>query len=145
MSNYWEGVFVCVFVVVAVPSSVPTSEGPLPLRSSRRSYFRPHPRLIPHRGPAPRGSQEETSDFSWAVIRRRHCSAAESLSWCSVVPALIQQTQDIACYARYAGSRRELKGLKSIAVCKSVSYIQSGQALSCESFLNADPPPPPAA
>ena len=127
---------------VLVPSSVPTSEALLPRRSSRRSHFRPHPGLFRHGGSAPRGPQEETSDCWWAVIRRRHCTAAESLPLRSIVPVLIQHTQDTACNARYAGSRRALKRLKLIAVCKSVSYNQSGQALSCESFLNADPPPP---
>ena len=50
-------------------------------------------RLIPHHGPTPRGPQEETSDCCWAAIQRR-CTAAESLWWCSVIPVLIQHTQD---------------------------------------------------
>ena len=42
-------------------SSVSTSEAFLPRRSSRHPYRRRRPRLIPHRGPAPRGPQEVTS------------------------------------------------------------------------------------
>ena len=59
-----------------------------------------HTRLIPHRGPAPRGPQE-TSHRWRAAIRRRHCTAAESLRWCSVVPVLFQHTQDTTYYAPY--------------------------------------------
>ena len=44
----------------------------------RRTAPVPHARLVPHRGPAPRGPQEETSNRWWAAIRRRHCTAAES-------------------------------------------------------------------
>ena len=83
----------------AGPSSTPTSEALR--RSSRHSYFRPHPRLIPHRGPAPRGPQEERSDRWWAAIRRRHCTAAESVRWCWVMPVLIEHTQDTTYYAPY--------------------------------------------
>ena len=57
-----------------------------------------HTRLIPHRGPAPRGPQE-TSDRWRAAIRRRHCTAAESLRWCSEVPVLFQHTQDTTYYS----------------------------------------------
>ena len=51
-----------VVVVVAVPSSVPTSEALLLHHSSWHPHLWPHPGLIPHRGPAPRGPQEEMSD-----------------------------------------------------------------------------------
>ena len=67
-------------------------------RPQRHPYFRPHPGHIPHRGPAPRGPQEVTSHSWWAAIRRRHCTAAESLWWCSVTPVLIQHTQDTTYY-----------------------------------------------
>ena len=65
-------------IYFAVLSSVPISDALLPCRSSWHSNLWPHPRLVPHRGPAPRGPQEETSNRWWAVIRRRHCTAAES-------------------------------------------------------------------
>ena len=60
-------VVVVVVVVVAaaaaaILSSVPTSEALPPFRVSRHPHFRSHPRLNPHRGPAPKGPQEETSD-----------------------------------------------------------------------------------
>ena len=36
-----------------------------------------------------------SSDRWWAgAIRKRHCTAAESLQWCSVVPVLIEHTRD---------------------------------------------------
>ena len=38
--------------------------------------------------------QEVTSDCWWAAIRRRNCTAAESLPWCSVMPVLIEHTRD---------------------------------------------------
>ena len=88
-----------VVVVAPILSSVPTSEALLPLRSSRRPHLRPHPRLIPHRGPAHRGPQEVTSGRWWAAIRRRHSAAVESLRWCSLMPVLIQHTQGITCCA----------------------------------------------
>ena len=65
------------------------------------SYLRPHPRLNPHYGPAPRGPQEEMSYHWWAAVWRRHCTAAESLWWCSVVPVLIEHMQDMTYYAPY--------------------------------------------
>ena len=72
---------------------MPTSQAlHLSRRLSRHPYFRPHPELIPHRGPAPRGPQE-TSDRWCAVIRRRHCTGAESLPWCSVTPVLIERAE----------------------------------------------------
>ena len=57
-------VYIIFFIIffVAVPSSVPTSEALLPRRSSRHPPPSATPRAIPHRGPAPRGPQEETSD-----------------------------------------------------------------------------------
>ena len=80
--------------VAAILSSVPTSETLPPFRVYRHSHFRPHPRLNPHRGPAPKGPQKEASDRWWAAIRRKHCTAAESLRWCSLVPVRIQHAQD---------------------------------------------------
>ena len=62
-------------------------------------HLRPHSGLIPHRGPTLRGPREMTSDRWWAAIRRRHCTAAESLRWCPAVPVLIQHTQDTTYYA----------------------------------------------
>ena len=59
----------------------------------------PRPGLIPHCSPAPRGPQEETSDHWWAAIQRRHCTAAKSLRWCSVMPVLIEHMQDTTYYA----------------------------------------------
>ena len=59
----------------------------------------PYPGLIPRCSPAPRGPQEETSDHWWAAIRRRHCTAAKSLQWCSVMPVLIEHMQDTTYYA----------------------------------------------
>ena len=56
------------FVVFSIPPTVLTSEALLPRRSSRHSYPRPHPRLIPHRGPAARGPQDETSGRWRAAI-----------------------------------------------------------------------------
>ena len=59
----YVGLF-CLFLLLsfsiffAVPSSVPTSEAARP----GIPHLRPHPGLIPHRGPAPRCPQEETSD-----------------------------------------------------------------------------------
>ena len=54
--------------------------------SSWLRYFWPHPRLVLHCSPIPRGLQEGMSDHWWAAIRRTHCIAAKSLWWCSVVP-----------------------------------------------------------
>ena len=90
-----------VITIFAVPSSVPTSEALLPHRLFRQPYLWPHPGFIPNHGPAPRGPQEETLYLWWAVIQRRHRTAAESLQWCSVMPVLIQHTQDIIFYAPY--------------------------------------------
>ena len=42
----------------------------------RIPHLQPHPGLILHCGPAPRGPQEEMSDRWWAAIRRKHCTAA---------------------------------------------------------------------
>ena len=56
-----------------------------------------HPYLQPHPG----GPQEETSDHWWAAIQRRHCTAAESLRWCSVVLVLTEHTQDTTYYVPY--------------------------------------------
>ena len=76
-------------------------------RAARRGipHIRPHPGLIPHRDPAPRGPQEVTSDRWWAAIRRRHCTAAESVRWCSVMPVLIEHTQDTTYYTPPADVR----------------------------------------
>ena len=52
--------------------------------------------LVPTSLPPPKGPHEETSDRWWAAIRRRHCTAAESLRWCSTVPDRIHST-----YARH--------------------------------------------
>ena len=49
--------------------------------------------------PAPKTTQ--MSDHGWAAIQRRHCTAAESLQWCSVMPVLIEHRQITICYAPY--------------------------------------------
>ena len=86
--------------VFVVPRSVSTSDALLPRRrSSRHPYFRSHPRVIAHRGAATRGPQEVTSDRWWAAVRRKHCTAAESPRWCSVVPVLIGHRQVTTYYA----------------------------------------------
>ena len=50
-------------------------------RSSRHPYLRPHPRLIPHHGPAPKGPHEETSDRWWAACPKEtlHCCRVTSV------------------------------------------------------------------
>ena len=75
--------FSCFVVVVVV--CCPTICADLHCSRAARPgipHIRPHPGLIPHRGPIPRGPQEVTSDRWWAAIRRRHCTAAESVRWC---------------------------------------------------------------
>ena len=52
----------------AVPSSVLTSQTLLLCHSSQHPYLQPHPRLILHHGPTPKGPQEEMSDHWWAAI-----------------------------------------------------------------------------
>ena len=64
-------------------------------------HLQPHPGLILHCSPAPRGPQEEMSDRWWAAIQRKHCTAAASLQWCSAVPVLIEHTQDTTYCALY--------------------------------------------
>ena len=49
------------------PLSVLTSEELFPQHLSKHPYFQPHPGLIPHCNPIPRGPQEEMSDCWWAV------------------------------------------------------------------------------
>ena len=78
----------------AVPPSVLTSEVLLPCRSSRHSYFRPHPRLIPHRGPAARGPQEETSGRWRAATGRRH-----SIHCCRVTSVVFSDACSDSAYA----------------------------------------------
>ena len=82
--------------------SVLTSEAFPPWCLARHPYLWPHPSLIPQRGPATKGPQEETSDRWWAAIRRRHCTAAESLRWCSVVPSFrwCLVSSDVGWYVR---------------------------------------------
>ena len=50
-----------------------------------------HPRSLPHRGPSARALQEMSCCWQ-ATIRRRPCTATESLCWCSVIPVLIRYT-----------------------------------------------------
>ena len=53
-----------------------------------------------HNGPTHRGPQEMSEHWG-AAIRRRHCTAAESLWWCSVVLVLIEHMQVTTYYAPY--------------------------------------------
>ena len=90
------------FVVVAFPSTVPTSEALLPRRSSRHPPPPATPRV--HSASRPRPQRSTGSDVRSLVvdaIQRKHCTAAESLRWCSVVPVLIQHTQDTTYCAPY--------------------------------------------
>ena len=98
--------FFCFFVFCfcfAVPSSVPTSEVLLPRHSSRH----PPPSATPraHSASRPRPQRSTGGDVRSLVgcIRRKHCTAAESLRWCSVdiVPVLIEHTQDTTYCAPY--------------------------------------------
>ena len=57
------------------------------------SLLRPHPRLIPHRDPAPRGPQEETSDRWWAIIRRIHCAAV--IQHTQILPAVSRTDNNV--------------------------------------------------
>ena len=100
----WHGACLCttfVFVFVLLSHLLCWPQRSLLHHSSWNPYLQLHPRLnILHWGSGPRGPQE-MSDRWWAAIWRRHCTAAESLWWCSVVPVLIQQTQGITYYAPY--------------------------------------------
>ena len=66
-----------------IPASLPTAT------PKTDSALQPHPLM----------STGRDVRFWWAAIQRRHCTAAKSLQWCSLVPVLIQHMQDTPCYA----------------------------------------------
>ena len=84
-----------------VPSAVPTWEALLcaarpdiPTSGHTQDSFR-------ITAPPPKVHMRRRQIVGGLPVRRRHCTAAESLRWCSVVPVLIEHTQDITCYAPY--------------------------------------------
>ena len=113
---------VCVCVCVCCPDLRGTAPAPLVPTSHHRP---PHQGgVIPHRGPTPSGPQEVTSDRWWTTTRRRHCTAAESLRWCSaVVPVLIKH---------YAGHH---------LLCPLLTTMLAKSPRSQTEW--ASPPPPP--
>ena len=73
-----------------------------PIICAEFPHLRPKPGLILHRGPAPRGPslrrrrqiRDTTSVSVSGGLPFEGDTAAESLRWCSVVPVLIEHTQD---------------------------------------------------
>ena len=71
---------------------MPTSEALLP-RHSSHPYLRPHPRIIPHRGPAPTGPQEKT------VRSLVGCHPKETLHCCWVTSVMFSSACSDWTYA----------------------------------------------